>query len=365
MTSNESTGTDAIRKHRGEEVDLHQTKALLQSHFSDGCALIIGSGLSCAEGLPGMTELAEHLKSSITHRVQGGDRARWEEILSAIGENGLEAALLAFPPSSNLEMLISTSTGNLIRERESHVISEVFNGKRVLRLTRLLPYILRPTGGLPIITTNYDRLVEIATEESGLGVDNMFSGRFLGHLNERESRLSFCRDYTLKGKQVQLRYAPRARVYKPHGSLDWYLRDETPVFYTGDIHDATRLIITPGHNKFRNGYNSPFDVQRAKANDAIDRASRFIIIGYGFNDDHLETHLSPAIKSGKPTLMLTHTLSKRALELAKAFRNVIAVEKGNDGTANGTRIIVHQSELFFPDLMIWDVHEFASEILEP
>lgn len=51
----------------------------------------------------------------------------------------------------------------------------------------------------------------------------------------------------------------------------------------------------------RQGYESPFDHHRSRANQEIDRAGRFLVLGYGFNDDHLETHLSPSIKGGKPT----------------------------------------------------------------
>ena len=34
-----------------------------QEHFTDGLALVIGSGLSAAEGIPGMSALATHLSN--------------------------------------------------------------------------------------------------------------------------------------------------------------------------------------------------------------------------------------------------------------------------------------------------------------
>jgi hypothetical protein len=346
-------------------MELHQVKIRLQQHLSDGLVTIIGSGLSCAEGLPGMGELANHLCATVGSGFVGTDLAAWNDIASLIRSKGLEAALLEKAPSAVIEAAVAAATGNLIAERERNVITEVFANTRTLRLTRLIPHLLKPSSGLPMITTNYDRLVEIAVEEAGLGVDTMFSGRFAGRLNERASRLSFCREVTLKKNKVSYHYQPRALVCKPHGSLDWYLRNGTPVHYSGDLPGATRLIITPGNNKFRNGYESPFDHHRSRANDAIDRASRYLIIGYGFNDDHLETHLSPAINAGKPTLLMTYALSSPAEALALAHTNVIALDRANQRGEDGTRVIVEGKQFFFPGLALWDIHSFVSEVLEP
>ncbi len=348
-------------------MELHNVKARLQEHLSDGLVTIVGSGISCAEGLPGMAELAAHLQATVPAGLVGVDAATWASASALFATKGLEGALLAVPPTPTLEMAIATATGQLIAERERAVISEVFSGKRTLRLTRLLAHLVKPPTGLTIVTTNYDRLVEIAAEEANIGADTMFVGRFSGQLNERESQLSFCRNVTVKQRPAvaTFHYRPRALICKPHGSLDWYVRAGRPVSYAGDLPDATRLIITPGHNKFRNGYESPFDHHRAKANDAIDRASRFLVLGYGFNDDHLETHLSPRIKEGKPTLMLAWALSAVARKLAMGYGNVIALEHAEVAGVTGTNVIVEQKEFFFPGIGIWDVDSFVTEVLEP
>lgn len=344
---------------------LDEIKKHLQSHFSDGLVTVIGSGLSCAEGLPGMGELADHLCTTIGTGLCAADLAVWAEIVPLIKTKGLEGALHAKAPTPALESAVSTVTGALIAERERLVLASVFNGERQLRLTRLLSHMLKPSSGLPIVTTNYDRLVEVAVEEAGMGADTMFVGRFAGSLNERESKLSFCRNVTYKKPNVTYHYRPRSLICKPHGSLDWYLRGGKPVCYAGDLPNATRLIITPGQNKFRNGYESPFDHHRAKANDAIDRASRFLFLGYGFNDDHLETHLSPGIKGGKPTLMLSRTLTPNAVAMAQSNANVTALEYHVEAGVEGTRLTINKVHQFLPGLALWDVHSFIDKVLEP
>jgi hypothetical protein len=344
---------------------LDEIKKHLQGHLSDGLVTIIGSGLSCAEGLPSMGELADYLCATIGGGLDVADLAAWASIVPAIKAKGLESALHETAPTAALESAISTATGAMIAERERQVIAEIFSGARQLRLTRLLGHMLKPSSGLPIVTTNYDRLVEIAVEEAGIGADTMFVGRFVGALNERESKLSFCRNVTYRKPNVTYHYRPRALICKPHGSLDWYLRGDRPVCYSGDLSDATRLIITPGQNKFRNGYESPFDHHRAKANDVIDRASRFLLLGYGFNDDHLETHLSPAIKGGKPTLMLSRTLTPNAAVISLANANVTALEHHVEAGITGTRLTANKTQQFIPGLALWDVNAFIDEVLEP
>lgn len=344
---------------------LHDLKSRLQQHLSDGLVVVIGSGLSCAEGLPGMGELANHLCDALPLVLDPPFAKEWDDIASLITTKGLEAALLELAPSQELEASIVVATSSLFADLERNVITEVFARGRLLRLTRLIKYLMKPSAGLPIITTNYDRLIEIAVEEAGLGVDNMFVGSFAGSLNERESRLSFCREVTLKKNRAAFTYRPRIMIYKPHGSLDWYLRDGKPVHYAGDLPDASRLIITPGRNKFRTGYDSPFDTHRDRANHAIEAADRFLIIGYGFNDDHLETHLSPAIRGGKPTLMLTKTLSPAAKTLAENHANVIALEFSHKKGMDGTSAIVDNAAHFYPDQKMWDIGAFVEEVLEP
>jgi hypothetical protein len=311
-----------------------------------------------------MSELASHLQTVIGDGLEAADKAHWAALAPLIATKGLETALLELAPTPALESKIVAQTAELIARRERTIIAEVFAKTRRLRLTRLLAHLLKPQTGLPIVTTNYDRLVEVAAEEAGLGVDTMFVGHFAGTLNEKESRLSFCREVVLRGKTVKWGYRPRVNVFKPHGSLDWYLREGEPVRYAGDLPSA-RLIITPGLNKFRNGYESPFDRHRDRANTAIDRASRFLIIGYGFNDDHLETHLTPRIRSGIPTLLLTHTLSSNATKLAVECANVVAIQRAVVDGTEGTSVFADKNEFQLPNLALWELNTFISEVLEP
>lgn len=309
-----------------------------------------------------MGALGHHLVTHIPASLSLDDNKLWEEIYPLIETEGLEAALLKHAPTPSLEAAIVQSTGDFIATAEAGIISEVFNNARTLRLTKLIPHLLKPDTGIPIVTTNYDRLAELACEEAGLGVDTMFCGHFAARLEPQDSYWSFCRSVKLVGKNVRYRFAPKANVFKPHGSLDWYHREGKPVRYAGAL-PLPRLIITPGLNKFRSGYESPFDKHREKANDAIDRARRFLVIGYGFNDDHLETHLTPRIKAGVRTVILTYGLSPKAKAIATENKNVIAAEFHEENGAAGARFIIDGAAIFYPGVDYWDIDGFVRGVL--
>lgn len=59
------------------------------------------------------------------------------------------------------------------------------------------------------------------------------------------------------------------------------------------------LIITPGINKYKEGYSVPFDIHRTRANSEIDSAQRYIIIGYGFGDDYFRNAFNSTVKCRK------------------------------------------------------------------
>jgi hypothetical protein len=120
-------------------------------------------------------------------------------------------------------------------------------------------------------------------------------------------------------------------------------------------------MITPGVNKYRAGYNSPFDKHRDLANDYIKQASRLLVVGYGFNDDHLQTHLERQIKNGTPTLIISRSASSKVERLAYDSPRCVCLTKMT--TFSGVKVVT-KGNLFEkegPDL--WDIGVLAKELL--
>lgn len=136
--------------------------------------------------MPGMSDLAVHLKATIPPRISETDLPLWANISSEMDSSGLEAALLKFQPSSALEAIIVKATVELFLPAETKIFADVLLGQRTLQFSRLLRHVLKPDTGIPVVTTNYDRLIEFASEQAGLGVDTMFVGQYCGFLDEKK-----------------------------------------------------------------------------------------------------------------------------------------------------------------------------------
>ncbi len=309
-----------------------------------------------------MLELASHLVKSVPGRLEASSNLLWSEIAKElISKNDLESTLLKHPPDANLEDLIVELTAELIQASETRILDRIIGGHTRLRFSKLLPCLLRPKTGIPVITTNYDRLIEWAIELENLRLDTLFIGSHVGTLNPEQSRYSLCINVKKVKNSVIRTYAEHALVLKPHGSLDWYIRGGQPIRCSTNL--PKPLIITPGLNKYQNGYNRPFDIHRSRANLEIDRATRFLVIGYGFNDDHLQTHLVPRITDGVPTLILTREMSIKAHHIAQTSPSVTALTLSSDG--HGTAVTTNGESQIVEDSMMWDLGGFVEEVLQP
>jgi hypothetical protein len=345
------------------DVDLGEIKKKLQEHFTDGLVTIVGSGLSVACGLPSMQELAEELQKQIPLSKDEHIRKSWEQIKQELAKKVvLEEALRNVAVDNPVIPLIIKITGDFIVSRERAVLSWVYAGEIKLPFCSVLPHLIFSSNRVYVITTNYDRLIEIAAEMCGLGIDTLFPGQYYGQYNPTLSREALWTGrQTSKGNGIKRHFKKHVVVCKPQGSLDWFQHNGEPVRCTLPI-DGDRLMITPGQNKYRMGYEKPFDSHRDEANRAIDNAARFLVIGYGFNDDQLETHLKPELRKGKPCIILTKELSSNGQNLVRECGAIMSISSTKDG--KGTLIATNSDTLEVPNKQLWDLENFVKEVLE-
>lgn len=346
-------------------MEVDRLKLYLQEFMADGLALVVGSGLSCAEGLPGMTTLVHAINGEVSAYGKPADVTEWEVIRALCPSKGLEYALQQHPPSTNLDLLIRQAVSQAICSAENRVFEEVTAGKRTLPLSGLLKWVSFPPTGLPIITTNYDRLIELACEHSDVHVDTLFDGQVYGRLSPDRWKYSQIDELRSDGARNRPVFRKFARVLKPHGSVDWWDTPTGPIRFGGAL-QSNRMMITPGVGKYRAGYNEPYDTQRNEANQSLNASERVMLIGYGFNDDHLEaTRLVPDLKGGKPSLLLTRELTANAKNILATAGKMTALEALDPHTGNGTRIF-HRGEVKeLPDEQWWSLGHFVEGIIKP
>lgn len=337
----------------------------VQTLFQRGVVIIVGSGASCAYGLPSMHELAEHLSSVVPEQIPEDEPLalrEWERIAAglAAGE-GLESALGEHPLPESLADVLTMAITNRVQAAEGTAIAEILQAAHPSAFGRLFEHILRSATHADVITTNYDRLIEVHAARAGVRVDSMYYGHTVGRMDAALSREELYEAHAPAGRGargVTVRTRPHVRLAKPHGSLDWFAHGGH--YFRSDLAiPGSRQIIAPGGNKYRLGYEVPFDQQRNRANQAIDGAASLFTVGYGFNDEHLQTHLRSRFAQ-VPAVVVSRTLTQNAIEYLSSNPSAIGIEAIDNGA--GCRIVQGGDHLQL-NIPLWDLENLAKEVL--
>ena len=145
-------------------VDSNQLKSNIQNFFQEGTVIVVGSGLSLAEGIPGMKELADELFNVLpNYLVDQDDKLIWDKIRSSIlAGDGLEKALHVVKPSLFIEDKIRDITAKLIYRYDKIVLNDIISNHRKLGFIKVIKYLNVRNVGVVVITTNCDGLLEYA-----------------------------------------------------------------------------------------------------------------------------------------------------------------------------------------------------------
>ena len=344
------------------DIDMDNLKKNIQSFFDQGTVTIVGSGLSCAEGISGMKALSEKLMEDVSNKLSNEDMECWRNIEETLN-NGtdLESTLQQNKATNNIEKAIIESAYELISSEDISIFKEIIEKSRTLRFSEYLSCFNVDLYNLVVITTNYDLLIEYACEIKGLVYSDSYYGKIISKYSPENAEKEMLKGIK-RGKNPINHYKPHIKIYKPHGSINWKLINGK-LNKINHVNCGTPCIITPGSNKYEKGYEEPFDYHIGKMGQEIDNAKRLIFIGYGFNDNHLETHLNKPENISKPKLIVTRTLYGNAKKIVDNSPNTIAIEemKINDKSC-GTRIYFEKQIYEIKDKKIWDIAELIKEV---
>ncbi|MGP1488819.1 MAG: SIR2 family protein [Peptoanaerobacter stomatis] len=344
------------------DIDMDNLKKNIQSFFDQGTVTIVGSGLSCAEGISGMKALSEKLMEDVSNKLSNEDMECWRNIEETLN-NGtdLESTLQQNKATNNIEKAIIESAYELISSEDISIFKEIIEKSRTLRFSEYLSCFNVDLYNLVVITTNYDLLIEYACEIKGLVYSDSYYGKIISKYSPENAEKEMLKGIK-RGKKPMNHYKPHIKIYKPHGSINWKLINGK-LNKINHVNCGTPCIITPGSNKYEKGYEEPFDYHIGKMGQEIDNAKRLIFIGYGFNDNHLETHLNKPENISKPKLIVTRTLYGNAKKIVDNSPNTIAIEemKINDKSC-GTRIYFEKQIYEIKDKKIWDIAELIKEV---
>lgn len=292
----------------------------VQDKLRDVPLFLVGTGGSIPYGLPGMKRLAEHLETSLTPKYRGV--AQWSDFLERLANgDDLETALTGLLLSSDVREDIIRATWELVTKDDLKLFEDLILKKKSLSaFSGLLRYFYSPTPrNINIITSNYDRVIEYACDFAELPLDKRFGGLYCGYAANREMR---------REKIVN--------ILKVHGSLDMFqdvankqvisvpLQHEIP-------NGFMPCIITPGSEKYRTILQDPISSIFQEAMALMNQAAGYLCIGYGFNDEQIQTNIIKGIQRGKPIVVATMEISDQAMGLViNNSRNYAVLVKGQD-----------------------------------
>jgi len=339
-------------------------------------ALIVGSGHSCAYGLPTMQDIGSYLLSELPQLLTESDSIRlWERISESIekdfeeGLNGLSASDKGVDELLHAMRRLITV---LFRERcsasECCFLSEGLfenpNKVGLLRLTKMVYRGCSPnTAGIDIITTNYDTLMELLCDAAGLPVQTGFQGhRFRGFAPDTLVNPIYSQRTVSEKRRVKRDFniVRSVRILKPHGSVNWVIDRGRPVEMLAYGDSDEGAIIVPGPFKYKDALvNSVFDEIRMIMNNVLKSTPAVVAIGFGFNDDHLQSIIKDRLSLGMPMIILTKEWTKSIENMIDSYNSIIAFEQNGEGA-----MCAWKGKRFRMNTPVWELDSFLKLVLE-
>ncbi len=145
-------------------------------------------------------------------------------------------------------------------------------------------------------TINYDTLLEDALALCRIPTADGFSGGAMAFWQPNRS------DYSIKNP-LRTYEDIQARIYKLHGSIDWFISEEDIVVRRRERagyppEESGNLLIYPQANKYKVIQKDPFASLFSAFRDALTNASPdlLVICGYSFGDDHINEEIERSLK---------------------------------------------------------------------
>ena len=350
----------------------------IRRFFHDKPFVVFGTGMSCAlDPSFGMPALEKELSQNFDPQLEAPEQKRqWVKVMDSLQTgSGLETALENVTDSALLRS-ITGATGRFISSIDREYALQIASGKATWPATRFFERLVNtlPEGDpiLHVLTPNYDTLFEHACDTVGV----CYTSGFLGGLERRldwgaVKRSLITHQQVSHGKKMRYidKYRKHVRLYKVHGSLNYFFHRNFVVENNAWMWDApkfsNRVLITPGLLKYQTIQEYRQELLRF-ADTEIEKANRFLFLGYGFNDAHLETYIKQKLViQACQGLIVTRDSNPRIESLLQQAENLWLVCRLQEEGEEGARIFNKQFAgwLRLPRKPLWDMRTFSKEIL--
>jgi SIR2-like domain len=286
---------------------LSQDKKPLGFFLSAGCPLSVPMPKDEWPLIPDVERLTKFVHSELKSK-DGEEKNNYDKLLDELAKakrnvNNIEEIL------SFIRGLQQVCIGSAVRgfeeedllKLEKNICTKIVSKLNVSLPDKLSPYhkiaswvsSIDREKPIEVFTTNYDLLLEQAFEEISVPYFDGFVG----------SRQSF---FDLRALEDNLIPKHWTRLWKIHGSINWFQKDNKEVFrssLTKDI-EASHLIY-PSHLKYEQSRKMPYLALIDQLNRFLrQQTSLLIISGYSFNDEHINDTILNALKANPTTMVI-------------------------------------------------------------
>lgn len=304
--------------------------------------LLIGTGASMAISPEmGMIALRKHLLDDGDLNSLDGWAVIADRLTTA---PDLEQALTGITLSTDIVAGISRSTGNFVAERDLQHRDQLLNDPASLwPCTNLLRHLVnrlpRNAPRQAIVTPNYDMFIEYVCSGLGIRYTTGYVGGVIRHGDWSSSRDGLFRTDQIieRGRRRGVRVPVSAvELMKVHGSINLFRTPnsslvESDVWVREPPPYHERVLAPPGDAK-----NAVVVNNRdwfSEADPALQSASAFLVIGYGFNDPHIHRIVERRAEAGAPVIVLTQDPTETLDALAERGEQVWVLTAEGDGSA--------------------------------
>jgi len=182
---------------------------------------------------------------------------------------------------------------------------------------------------IEIFTTNYDLLLEQALEAQRVPYFDGFVGADSAFLDLE----------SMTEDDLPSRWA---RLWKIHGSINWWMAPEKKLRRSRDVREGEQLLIYPSHLKYDQSRQMPYYAMLDRLR-AFLRSEQCVLLvcGYSFSDEHINAYIRQGLLGNPNASCLAMIFNDRtdvpkAVELAKRHANLtlLAADGGIVGTVD-------------------------------
>jgi hypothetical protein len=133
-----------------------------------------------------------------------------------------------------------------------------------------------------------------------------------------------------------------------------------PVEVLNDFSEAVRAIVVPGPSKYQDALvNTLFDSMRTEMNTVLGGATALFCIGFGFNDDHLQSVIKARLEAHMPLILLTKSPTESIEKLLHLHTHAIAIFKEDEGAK-----CFWNGQVYVSEIPLWQLDDFLKFFLE-